>query len=75
MFLVIKLPPRAARVLPGYLWNGHMTLVKFVFYSVMTTVKQLVKPNGQVLKSETFSVSSQRRSAETSRVVERLNVP
>ena len=65
---MIKLPPRAARVLPGYLWNGHMTLVKFVFYSVMTTVKQLVKPNGQVLKSETFSVSSQRRSAEASRV-------
>ena len=39
VWYMVKLPPLAARVLPKKNCNNRMTSVKFVFYSVMTTVK------------------------------------
>jgi hypothetical protein len=52
VFYMIKLPPLAARIMPRKVCIGHTISVKFVSYSVMTAVKQLVKHNGHILLTE-----------------------
>jgi hypothetical protein len=49
---MMKLPRLAARISPRKFRIDHMTSVKFVSYSVMTTVKQLVKHNGHILLTD-----------------------